>query len=140
MVVVEKPKISQVVGVVPRKDGEPGIEQVIAFLGELRVMRRKDFPALGHGMFQRRPVFGIERDGERKLAEGMALHFDFFQTSAQISDARHGGIIDQRVFGAILRAGGQIAHHRGLDIKEVPPLGLNQPAYFAGAFALPFAR
>ncbi len=72
---------ADVVGAVPRQDGQPRVEQVVALVGDLGVVRGEGLETGADAPLERRGVAVVEDDGERVLPEVPALQGELRQAA-----------------------------------------------------------
>src|SRR5882762_2556612 len=70
---VEQVEVAEVKGVVSRNRSEKGVEQVVAFFIELRIMHAEDFVELRGCSFDRGEIAVVEDHGQRKESEVVAM-------------------------------------------------------------------
>ena len=92
---IERPLLAEIELPVAGDRGEERIEQVVAFLVEQAVMLREQLLKLGDGVLHLHAVLVVDHDGQRELAEVLALHAHRGQRAAQLRDGGGFGVIDQ---------------------------------------------
>ena len=107
-----------------RHAGEPGGELAVAFADHLGVAAGEDaaefrVQALGLG------EFAVEGDGQRKVAVGDAVRFEFNECGAEAGGLGLGGRVHHRVRGAF---GVLNVRHHGVPLLEVVALRAADPA------------
>ena len=130
---------ADVVGAVPRQHGQPGVEQVVAFVGHLGVVGGEGLETGADAALERHGIAVVEHDGERVLAEVAALQRELRQGRAQVPHDGRGAVVDEHVGGAGVGVG-HVVRETDLGVVEVPTLGVDLAADRPLPFALPFAR
>ncbi len=127
---------SDVVRAVPGEHGEPRVQQVVALVGHLRVVRRKRFEAGADAPFQRYGISVRKHDGHRVLAKIPAVERQLMETRAQVSDHRGGAVVDEEVRRR--RPGvGDVVGQADFRVMEMAALRVNLASHGALVLAPP---
>src|ERR1700682_4133334 len=94
---VEKIEETEIEGVVAGHGGKEGIQQDVAFVVELRVVDTEDLVELRRCLFNHPEIAVIEDNGQGKLAEVVAVEFDFLDSFPQFAHLRFLRIVEQPI-------------------------------------------
>src|SRR6267143_2609983 len=94
---VEQIEVAEVESVISWNSGEKGVEQVVAFFIERRIMHAEDFVELRSCPFDRGEIAVVEHDGEREETEVVAVKLNLFDPFSELADLRFLGIVEQGV-------------------------------------------
>src|SRR5580700_5331827 len=94
---IQKIEIAKIKGVVPGDRCEKRIQQVVAFVIELRIVNAKYFVKLSRGAFDGREVLVVEDDGQRKLPVIIAMQLDLLNPFPQFANLRFFRVVQQGV-------------------------------------------
>ncbi len=133
---LEQRQTAKVVGAVARNDAHPGIEEVVALLDEAAVVRGQDLGRLGGGALEGAAVHTVQENGERTLAEEMAMHLQLGHGVAELLDHGAGALVNEHLFWP--RVGGHVVHHRDAPVVKMTLARPKIPAHAIVRDALPF--
>ena len=118
---------ADVVGVVPRQDGQPGVQQVVALLRHLRIVSGERLPRGGHRTVQHCGIAVVHHGGHGACAEIAAVQRQLSQGGAKIAHDRSGAFVDQRL-GPVRGRVSQVRREADLRVMEVAALRVNLAA------------
>ena len=136
---VEQIQGPEVESVVAGNCREECVQKVVFFFVELGVVNTEDFVELGARPVHLGQVQVVDDDGERKLAEVVAVEFDLLDALAEFPNLGFFRIVEQHILRRrVVQV--DLAEERALGVVKVAALGLDDPAGLAGIFFLPFGH
>ena len=113
---IQRPLLAQIELPVAWHRGKEGIEQVVAFFVQQAVMLGEQLLELRDGVFHLHAVLVVDHDGQRELAEVLALHAERRQRIAQFGDGGFLRVIDQLITWSGVLAVLEIRDEAGLGV------------------------
>ena len=126
-----------VIGLIARQHGQPRVQQVVALVGDLRIMGGEGLETRAHTPLQRRRVVVPQHDAERVGPEVAALHRQLGQRRAEVADHRHGAVVHEHVAGGGIPVR-DVAAQRDPRVVEVAPPRVDLAS--DGSLPLPLPR